>query len=211
MADDVDLVRDLASAHDGQQGLLGVVHDAAEGLELLLHEEAGHGAARGHEGHHAAHGGVGAVGGAEGVVHVGVREAGQGLGELLLVLRLALVEAQVLQQQHLARLQGGGLGLHLLAGHAGGQRHVQAQALQVRGHGGHAELGLETFALGSAQVGAEDDGGAAVQQVAEGGEGLGDAGRVLDDAFLEGHVQVRAQEDPVAFHINVPEGSKRHG
>ena len=48
--------------------------------------------------------------GAEGVGHVDLGQIGHGLGQLGVVLGLALLKAGVLQQHDLAGLQGGGLG-----------------------------------------------------------------------------------------------------
>ena len=72
-------------------------------VELLLEEEAGDG--RGEELGDASGRGVGAVGGAEGVVDVEVERGGELLRELLVVLLLLGVEADVLEQAVLAVLE----------------------------------------------------------------------------------------------------------
>ena len=68
---------------------------------------------------HALGAGVGAVGAAEGVIDVDVAQPGQFLRPCRVVLGLALVEAGVLQHQHLAGLErrGGRFGLGA-GGHA---------------------------------------------------------------------------------------------
>jgi len=67
VVDELDLVRDLGAAEDGEEGPLGGLEGLGEVVELLLHEVAG--CLLGEL--NAYHGGVGAVGGAEGVVWLG--------------------------------------------------------------------------------------------------------------------------------------------
>ena len=75
--------------------------------------------------------------GAEGVGHIDVGHGGELLGELGVVLLLALVEAEVLKQQQLARLESGGLGLGVLADDVLREDDVHAQKPgQPLGHGG---------------------------------------------------------------------------
>ncbi len=210
VADEPDLLRDLGAADHGHQRPLGVVRDAGHGLEFLHQQEPGGDAVRVEEGHHAAHRGVGTVGGAEGVVDVGVRQAGQGQGELLPVPHLAAVVTQVLQHQDLAGLEGGGFGLHLLAHDAAGHADVEALRLQPGADRGQAVGRLDAFALGAAQVRGQHHAGAIVQEVLQGGQGLTDPPGVLDLAVVDRHVQVRPEEDPVAFHIQILEGPERH-
>ena len=103
--------------------------------------------------------------GAKGIGHVHVGQGGQGLGEGGVVGLLALVEAQVLQQHDLAGLQGGGLGLGVLADDVLGKDNLLAQQLaQPLSHGGQGE-GFLPLPLGFAQMGAGDDGGSLLQQV----------------------------------------------
>src|SRR5699024_5514842 len=133
VVDDADLGGDLAAAQDGHQGSLGVGQSAAHDLQLLLDQEAADG---GEVGGHAGGGGVGPVDGAEGVGDIDLRQGGHGLGQLRVVLGLALFKPGVLQQQDLAGLEGGGLGLGVGAHHVGGHDDVLAQQLaQALGHG----------------------------------------------------------------------------
>ena len=76
--DEADLVRDLEAAQDHDERPRRVAQQAAEDLELLRHEQAGHG---GQVVRDALGGGVRAVRRAEGVVHVDVAERRQLLGE----------------------------------------------------------------------------------------------------------------------------------
>ena len=67
--------------------------------------------------------------GTEGVGHIQIRHVGQLPGQLRVVLGLAGLEAGVLQQQDLSRLQGGRLGLGVGAHHVMGENHFPAQQL----------------------------------------------------------------------------------
>jgi hypothetical protein len=127
------------------------------------------------------------------------------------VLGLPRLEPQVLQQQRLPRAQGGGLGLHLGTGDPVGQGEVEALVLEPGGHRRQAEFRLEALALGPAQVGAEHHRRPALEQVVQGRQGLPDAGGVGDAPALEGHVEVRPEEHPVAFDVDVAKGLEAHG
>jgi hypothetical protein len=56
---------------------------------------------------------------------------------------------------------------------------------------------------GTAQVGGDHDLGAGLHGVLDGGHGGGDAGVGGDFAFLDGHVQVGADEDALALQVQV--------
>ena len=206
VVDDADLGGDLRAAQNGHQGALGVGQSAADDLQLLLDQEAGHGGQiLGHTGG----GGVGAVDSAEGVGHIEVGHVGHGLGQGGVVLGLAGLEAGVLQQHDLAGLEGGGLGLGVGAHHVVGHddRLVQ-QLAQADGHRLQAQLGLY-LALGLAHVGAGDHRGPLVQQILDGGQGGADALVIGDDAAAvlgHGHVEIAAQQDLFALHVHVLHG-----
>ena len=106
----------LAPAQDGDEGARGIAQGLAHDGDLLLDQQPGVG---GQVGGDAGGGGVRAMHGAEGVGDVDLGHAGKLLGELGVVLLLALVEAEVLKQHDLARLQRGGLGLGVLADDVG--------------------------------------------------------------------------------------------
>ena len=92
----------LAPPRIATNGRSGARQHLAEVLALALQQEAGR-RARATKRHHADGRGVRAVRGAEGVVDVDVGEARQRARELLVVLLLLGVEAQVLEQHDLAR------------------------------------------------------------------------------------------------------------
>ena len=104
--EDRELGGDLGSTDDGGEGSLGVVDGAVEVLELLLKEDTGEG--DGDLGGDATGGGVGSVGSTEGIVDVEVGMDGidEGLDELGLVLGLAGVETDVLEEDDVAVLHG---------------------------------------------------------------------------------------------------------
>ena len=206
VVDDADLGRDLGAAQNGDQRTLGSSQSAADDLQLLLNQEAGH--SRQVSGNTGG-GGVSAVNRAERVGHIdalGAGQVSQSLGKLGVVLGLALVIAQVLQQQDLTGLQSSGLGLSVLTHDVLGQDHFLAQQLgQTGGHGLHAQLGLP-LALGLAHVRAGDDSGVLLQQVLDGGQSGADALVVGDHARAvlgHGDVEIAAQQNLLAGDVNV--------
>ena len=125
--------------------MLGVLQHVVDGLHLFLHEVAEHLAVLVEVVSDDGGRGVLTVSGAEGVVHIDVGIAGELLGEVLLTglhLLLGLVvfgrtflhadglafllriEAEVLEQQGLTRLQGCSLSVGL--GAVGGELHLHA-------------------------------------------------------------------------------------
>ena len=171
--------------------------------------------------------------GAEGVGDVnavGAGQIGQRLGDGGIVLGLALFKAGILQQQDLAGLQSGGLGLRIGTDHVGGEDHGLVQQLaQALRHGGEGQLlqALLPLLLGDvlgllallhlllhvgieggdrlAQVGAGDDSGALVQKLADGGQGGADALIIRDGAggLVLRHVEIAAQKDLLALHVHI--------
>ena len=218
---DRELGGDLGAADDGGQRALGVLQDVVDGLDLAFHQVAEHLVVRevlGDEGG----GAVGAVGRAESVVHIAVSVGGELLDEgllglldgllggLLLVLggilgkaaRLAFflgVEAEVLQEEGLTRLQGRGLLVRLLA--VGGELDGNAQAL---GHVVHDVLQgeLRIHLLGTSEVGHDDDGAALLEDLLEGRHGPADAGVVGDvEVLVEGNVEIHPHNRLLSFEI----------
>ena len=97
--DHADLVGDLDAAGDHHERVRRVVEQLAEHLELAAQQVAG---GRGQQRRDGRDGGVRPMRGAEGVVDVDVGERGERGREGRVVLLLARVEAQVLEQQHVA-------------------------------------------------------------------------------------------------------------
>ena len=170
---------------------------AAQELQLLLNEEAGHG---GQVMGHALGGGMSAVGRAEGVVDIDVAVAGKLLGEIRIILFLFVMEAEVFKQADFAFLQGGNDAVRVFAddilGHLDGAAQQLAQAQGGRSQGVlHVEL-----ALGAAQVAHQHDFGVLVHQVFDGGQRAHNAVIVGDLAFLVlRYVEVNADDDTLAL------------
>jgi hypothetical protein len=149
-------------------------------------------------------GGVGAMRRAEGIVHVEVGEAGEGLGELGVVLGLPRLEAAVLEQQDLF---GGELPRHpgdVVADDRGRLLHLQIEQIpEPPADGGHGEGRVGS--LWAAEMRDEDDARPGFSEQLDGRQRGPDPGVVGDRAALERHVQISAQQDPAAVDIRVPD------
>ncbi len=214
VVDHVDLAGDLRAADDGDKRPVGFGQHLAEEVELLLHQQAGGGLRDVMR--DAFGGGVGAVRAAEGVVDVDVAERRELLGEGWIVGLFFGVEAQVFQQQGLAGLK---LARHLLRDFADAvgregdilarledviEQEAQAGDQRPQAHG------FDRLALGPAEVRAEDDLGLVAQGVLDGGQRLADAGVVGDDAVLQRHVEVDANEHTLVREVEIPDRKFGH-
>lgn len=164
----LDLVRDLGSTEDGEEGLLGVLKDLGEVLELLGHEESG-GLLREVDTDHTR---VGAVGGSEGVVDEDVTELGQAgaeSGDLngvrldLLAVDLAGalllgVEAEVLEEDNLAVSGLGDGGLSCGSDAVGEEGDGEGKEGRELSRDGCERVLGDDGSVGAAKVGHEDDG-----------------------------------------------------
>ncbi len=103
MYDDSDFVADFGASKDGDEGVLGVLQDATQILQLFFHEQTGGGFL--HEAGNANRGSMGTMSGAEGVVDVEFGELGELLRKMFVVLFFLGVEAEVFEQQGLAFLE----------------------------------------------------------------------------------------------------------
>ena len=144
---------------------------------------------------------------AEGVGHIHVRQSGQLPGELGIVLLFPGIKAGVLQQQDLAGLQGGGLGLGVGADGVLGEDHGTAQKLgKPLGHGSQRQIDLGVRVLfGLAQMGADHQRRTVVQQILDRGQGRTDA-LVIGDLmcrFVQRYVEVYTQQDFFALEAGV--------
>jgi len=201
-----ELGGDLGPGHDGHQGPLGGFQGAGQGVQFGGEEEAGTG--HGGELGDAVGGGFRPVGGAEGVIHIDVAELGHFFRQLVVVFLFSLVQAAVFQEHHFP-----GLDLEMAFHPVIHQGHLAAQQLgQPLGDGGHGVFRLGLAFRGAAQVGGDHHRRALFQAVADGGQGSPDAGVFRDPAgFILGHVEVGADENPFAFHIQVGELEYVHG
>ena len=118
-----------------------------------------------------------------------------------------------LEHEHVAGLEGlDGSGRLLTVG-VGDEGHVQAGELgELGGDGLQGELGLEAGAGRAAEVAHEDDARVVIDQVLDRGQRGLDAGGVADDAVLDRHVEVNADQDALAVDIDVADGllGERH-
>ena len=156
-----DLVGHLDAPGDHDERMLGIVQQCSERLQLAPQQQPGRARQQVCD---ALGGGVRAVGSAEGVVDVDIGELRERGRELRVVGRLARVEAQVLEQQHVAvaQLADGLLGDRPDA--VGRPHHGPAeQDGQVLAHGLQRGGGVG-LALRPAEVRAQDHARAALAQ-----------------------------------------------
>ena len=195
-----DLVADLGAAEEDGEGSGGVFRGHAEIFQFTVKKETGY---RRKIVSHALGGGVGPVGRAEGIVDEYIGEVGEGGGEFGVVGFLAGVEAEVFEEEDVARGKGLGLGSNPIADY--GVCHLDRSADEVgeaSGDGGEPELAVH-LSLGPTHVGAEDKARAPVQEELEGGEGGSDAAIVEDCAGLgvQGDVEIDPDKDSLAVHV----------
>ena len=145
--------------------------------------------------------------GAESVIHVSIGQAGQLLAESGLILGLFLAETGVLQQNNIAVAHGGNSSLGVLADNGvivskgDGLAQLLAQADSNRGQ---AELGLGAV-LRLAQVAAQNDLGAIIDQLFDGRQSRVDTVVIGDHAVLHRDVEVAANQHAltsVVFIVN---------
>ena len=190
--DDADLVRDLRAAKDRNKGALRGIERAAHDLQLLFDQEAADRGFQvvGHPGRRA----VGAVRGAECVVDKEIGQGGKLLRKLGVVFRLSLLEADVLKQQHLARLEGGGARGGVRPDHIGGKSHRHAEQLgEADGNRLHRKFFLRAV-LRAAEMGAEDDRRSVREQITDGWQRRDNPLVVGDDPVGKRNVKIAAHQ-----------------
>ena len=146
------------------------------------------------------------MGGAEGVVDEEVRRGGELLREPGLVLRLLLVEADVVQHRHGAVGHGGHGGLDVGADAVVDLADLHAEELGEAGHDGvEAELVLRAV-LGAAEVGGHEDLGPLLAEVLQRGGRPADPRVVRDgEVVVQRDVQVAAHEHHLALELRLGE------
>ena len=127
---DGDLGRYLIPADDGGHGPLAALGGPVEIFQILGQEESRHGRLK--ESGDALRGGVGPMGRPEGVVDVQIERGGKPLHEGLLVLRLNLVEAGVLEQEDVSLPGGADHGLDLGAAAVRRKLHLLLSSSPIR-------------------------------------------------------------------------------
>ena len=208
-----ELVRHLRAAEDGHVRAVGIGEEPAEDVDLPLEQPPGdrrparcaHEVGQGHDAR------VRAMRRSEGVVHVRVGELCELPREPDIVGLLSGMEPEVLQQDHVPRLDVTADGLGPVADDLVERHHVDAEQLtQPVGDGPEAQIVL-WLPLRPPEVGRDDERGAPVEELAERREGRADPHVVGDPAALERHVEVGADEDPAAGDVaELVEGAERH-
>ena len=210
------LVAHLRAADDRHERALRSLKRLAEEAQLSLEEPSGDGrrALRLHGDGKRHHRGIGAVRGAERVVHVGIGVGGELRGEGGVALLLALLEAQVLEKEHLPGPQRGHGGLRgVVGGHLAGEDHLGLagkQLLQALEHRAQALAGLEAGAGRAAEVAGDDDRRTARDERLDGRQRAADAAVVGDGArVVGGDVEVGTDEDALSPGVERVDGSAR--
>ena len=145
--------------------------------------------------------------GAERVVDVHVAERGQLLAERGVVLLLALVEAQVLQHEHVAVAQRRGLRARVVAHRVGCEHDGLAQQLrELLGGGAQRERLFEALARRAAEMAHEHDARTLRDELLDGGQRGADARVVGDDAVFHRHVEVDAHERAQTVRVQLVDG-----
>ena len=199
VVDDTELVRDLGATEHDDVGPLRVVGQPAQDRDLGEHESA---CGVRQPQRHVVDARVLAVHGAEPVADVHLGEAGELVGEraaLVVVLgRLTLVEAQVLEQRDLSVGESVDRRAGAVAHRVGRERDVAAEHLAQPGGDRRERVRRVGCAFGSAEVRADDDARAAVGEIGQRGRAGPDATVVADRVAVERDVEVRPDEDPAA-------------
>ena len=184
---------DLGSADDGSERTLRLADGALQVVELLLEKEAGNG--RREELGDTSSGGVSAVSSSEGIVYIHVEGSSKLLGEVLVVLLLLRVEANILKKAVLAILEvvddTRGLLANAILGHSAGLGKELSKASTA---GSERVLVLRT-ALGAAKMGRDCDTGAVVEEVLDGRHRGTDAGVIGNLLSIQRNVEVAADQN----------------
>ncbi len=204
-----DLVADLGAAQDGDVRMLRILGRLAQVLQLLFHQEAGD---RRQVSRHALGAGMRAVGRAEGVVDVdlaqgrpaGLAKSGSFFSSSLWKRTFSSIRTSPgLSALAIASTSGPTQSGAILTG-------LLEQLAQRLGRRLQAELRIRA-ALRPAQVAHQDQRGALLQDVLDGGQRGADALVVRDRAVLHRDVEVDAHQDALALEIDVANGLLVHG
>ena len=149
--------------------------------------------------------------GAERVVHVRVGELGEASREADVVRLLARIEAEVLEEDHVALLDVGAHGLGAVADDLVERHHLDLeQFAEPVGDGREPEV-VPRLPLGTSEVGRHHEGRSPLAQLAEGGDRGTDPQIVRHAAAVERDVEVDADEHTGAGDVaEVVERPERH-
>ena len=212
VVDELNFVRDLRAAEDGEQRALRVVEHRAERVELFLHKITARALGQLHAGHRT----VVAMGRAEGVIDIHITELRQAGSEGFHLLRIRLqfrtvfqlhlalfldVEAEVLEQNDIAGLGLGASGFDFGPNAIIEKLHRLAEQLrECISHGLEGKF-LNAFTIGTAEMAHQHHGRALLQRVADGRQRSFDALGVGDRAgdFVLRDVEIHANEGALAL------------
>ena len=141
---------------------------------------------------------LGAVRRTEGIHHEHVAELRHAARQGLVVFLLALVEAHVLAQHHFARLA-----LDAIQPIGDERYRLPEQLLQPRSHRRQRVLGRKLTLLGTAEMREQDDPRARRNRRANRRQGGTDARIARDRPGFHRHVQIFADEHPLAHKIEI--------
>ena len=152
------------------------------------------------------------MGGRKGVVDIKIAEIGQRARETRIVCLLARMEAQILQQRHLARAKPPHRRAGGLADAIRGEDHVLAtkRPAQRRRERRKRQSGRAP-APGPAEMRHHHHRGAPGTEFPDGRNQPVDPGRVAYRAIAQRHVEIGAQQDPLAGDIEVFDRGRHHG
>ena len=150
-----------------------------------------------------------AMGGGEGVIDIDVAELGELVDMGRIVLLLALMEAGVLEQKHVAVLHLGDRVVGCLADAVGREGDRPLDDVGDRGGDGFERIGLVRAALGPAEMREQNDLAALVRDLRDGRRDALDARRIGHPAVLRRNVEIDAQQNALAGDVGVVERAER--
>ena len=153
--------------------------------------------------------GVSAVSGGEGVIDIDVAELGEFVDMGRVVLLLALMEASVLEQEHVAILHFGDRVVGCLADAVGCEGDGSLDDVGDRRGDGLQRIGLVRATFGAAEMRKQNDLAALVRNLRDGRCNALDARRVGHATVLRRNIEIDAQQNALAGQVCVVERAKR--
>ena len=154
-------------------------------------------------------GGMGPVCGPESIVHVDVTERGQLLRESRVVGLLARLEANVLEHPDVAVAERLDHAVRAVTDDVRGKAHVGAEQAAQAGRDLAEPRGVIDPSLRPPEVSDHDHASVPGSERLDGRDRLADPAVIADDAVAHRHVQVLAEQDPLAVHVDVVDGRFR--
>ena len=198
---EAELAGDLGPSGNEHERPVRVAQGLAQVAPFILDQEARGGSAD--VLNHSGDRGVRAVDHPEGVVDEDIRQAGQLPAEFRIVVRFPGMKSQVLQKENPPGLHIPELAARFIADAVRGELDIASQKLaQAPGHGLQGKLG-NAFPLGLAHVGADNRLARMLQEILQCGKCGPYPAVVLNAALLEGDIQVQAEQNGLAFQVEL--------